>query len=312
LAQLALLLAAAPDTPPSDLTSLTAAGNLGHTLALLVSGAGPTAPRVPASAPDGTPGPEPETTPPETSATPEPAAPRAVRLRCLGGFTLEVDGAAVDLSSLRPRARALLRLLALSPNRDVHREQLVDALWPGVDLAVGTRRLQVAVSSVRQLLEQAGLPGTEVLSRRGDAYRLALPAGSVVDIEAFECGLHDADAAARREDPTAAELRAAALAWYHGDLLPEDGPAEYVVGERDRLRVLAATAAATLAQEYRALGQLRPALAAARQSVQLDRYQDLAWELLADLHRDAGDDSAAARARREHAAAQAELELETT
>uniref|UniRef100_UPI003B3A46B2 AfsR/SARP family transcriptional regulator n=1 Tax=Nakamurella sp. TaxID=1869182 RepID=UPI003B3A46B2 len=217
-----------------------------------------------------------------------------------------------DLGALRPRARALLRLLALSPNRDVHREQLVDALWPGVDLAVGTRRLQVAVSSVRQVLEQAGLPGMAVLARRGDAYRLALPAGSTVDVEAFERGLADADAAVRRADPSAVELRAAALARYRGDLLPEDGPAEYVVGERDRLRVLAAAAAATLAQEYRALGQLRPALAAARQSVQVDRYQDLAWQLLAELHRDAGDDSAAARARREHAAAQAELELEST
>jgi DNA-binding SARP family transcriptional activator len=306
LAQLALLLAAAPDTAPSDLTSLPAAGNLGHILALLVAGPGPARPRNPGSAAGETPGPATVTAPPER------AEPRVVQLRCLGGFALETDGRTVDLGALRPRARALLRLLALSPNRDVHREQLVDALWPGVDLTVGTRRLQVAVSSVRQLLEQAGLPGTEVLSRRGDAYRLALPPGSVVDIEAFEHGLDDADRAARRADPTAADLRAAALAWYRGDLLPEDGPAEYVVGERDRLRVLAATAAATLAQEYRALRQIRPALAAARQSVQLDRYQDLGWQLLADLHRDAGDDSAAARARRDHAAAQAELELETT
>ncbi len=307
LAQLALLLSASPDAPPSDLTSLTAAGNLGHTLALLV--AAPAGPRIPRAVADGTPDPAPAGTP---AGPPAPAGPRAVRLRCLGGFALELDDQPVDLGPLRPRARALLRLLALSPNRDVHREQLVDALWPGADLAVGTRRLQVAVSSVRQLLEQAGLPGTEVLARHGDAYRLALPPGSVVDVEAFERGVTDADAAARRAEPTAADLRATALAWYRGDLLPEDGPAEYVVGERDRLRVLAATAAATLAQEYRALRQLRPALAAARQSVQLDRYQDLAWQLLADLHRDAGDDSAAARARRDHAAAQAELELETS
>jgi DNA-binding SARP family transcriptional activator len=343
LAQMALLLAAAPDVPLPDLASLTAAGNLGHTLALLVAagrgaagavgavGAGPVGPAPvgpvlggsvlggsvlggsvlagSAAGADGIPAAPVPGTPDEPPTRP---TPRTVQLRCLGGFALEVDDRMIDLGSLRPRARALLRLLALSPNRDVHREQLIDALWPGVDLAVGTRRLQVAVSSVRQLLEQAGLPGTEVLARRGDAYRLSLPPVSVVDVEAFERGLREADAAARRGDAAAAEIRAAALGRYRGDLLPEDGPAEHVVGERDRLRVLAATAAATLAQEYRALGQLRPALAAARQSVQLDRYQDLAWQLLADLHRDAGDDSAAARARREHAAAQAELELETT
>lgn len=314
LAQLAQLLAASPDAPPADLTAVTApGGELGHALALLVAGrSGPSSRPPVATDPDGRPAARPAATPPNGPDEPEPGSSRAVRLRCLGGFVLEIDDQAVDLGSLRPRARALLRLLALSPNRDVHREQLVDALWPGADLTVGTRRLQVAVSSVRQLLEQAGLSGTEVLARRGDAYRLALPPASEVDVSAFERGLREADAAARADERAAADLRAAALAWYRGDLLPEDGPAEYVVGERDRLRVLAAAAAGTLAREYRALGQLRPALAAARQSVQLDRYQDLAWQLLAELHRDAGDDSAAARARREHAAAQAELELETT
>ena len=108
---------------------------------------------------------------------------------------------AVDLTPLRPRARALLRLLALSPNRDVHREHLVDALWPGVDLTVGTRRLQVAVSSVRQLVEQAGLSGGEVLVRHGDAYRLALPAGrGRRHARRSNAALREADAAAGRGD----------------------------------------------------------------------------------------------------------------
>lgn len=272
-----------PETEPAT-TTTTTTGTAGASPAIPAGGSGP--------APD--------------------AVARTVVVRCLGGFAVEIDGRAVDLAPLRPRARALLRLLAMTPNRDVHREHLVDALWPGTDLTVGTRRLQVAVSSVRQLLEQRGLPGGEVVLRHGDAYRLALPAGAVVDTETFERGLREADgAAARGEIAAAATVRGSALSWYRGDLLPEDGPAEHVVGERERLRLLAATAAATLARDYRTLGQLRQAVAAARQSVQLDRYQDLAWELLADLHRDAGDDSAAARTRREHAAAQAELELDS-
>ena len=62
------------------------------------------------------------------------APPPLVQVRCFGGFGIDVDGMAVELGQLRPRARALLRLLALSPDRDVHREHLIDALWPGVDL----------------------------------------------------------------------------------------------------------------------------------------------------------------------------------
>ena len=206
-------------------------------------------------------------------------------MRCFGGFELEVDGIPVDLTPLRPRARALLRLLALTPDRDVHREYLVDSLWPGVDLTIGTRRLQVAVSSVRQLLEHVGLSGPEVLARQGDAYRLALPAGSTIDVRTFEQGLREAAGSAARGD-TAASMaaRQAALALYVGDALPEDGPADYVVADRERLRLAAATAAASLAQDSRSLGNPRQALAAARLSVQLDRYQDLAWELLVELH----------------------------
>jgi DNA-binding SARP family transcriptional activator len=207
----------------------------------------------------------------------------------------------------------LLRLLALSPDRDVHREHLVDALWPGVDLTIGTRRLQVAVSSVRQVLELAGLPGSEVLARRGDAYRLALPPAGTIDVLEFERGLREAAQAAFHGD-TAASMaaRQAALTLYRGDVLPEDGPAEYVVADRERLRLAAAAAAAALAQDSRTLGHPRQALAAARLSVQLDRFSDLGWELLVELHQQAGDNSAAERARQEHAQAQAELESAVT
>ena len=258
-----------------------------------------------------------ESAPPGNSSRPGTAAvpggfPHVAAVRCFGGFDLEVDGIPVDLSSLRPRARALLRLLALTPDRDVHREYLVDSLWPGVDLTIGTRRLQVAVSSVRQLLEHVGLSGPEVLARQGDAYRLALPAGSTIDVRTFEQGLRDAAGSAARGD-TAASMaaRQAALALYIGDVLPEDGPADYVVTDRERLRLAAAAAAAALAQDSRTLGNPRQALAAARLSVQLDRYQDLAWELLVELHEAAGDSSAAALARREHALVQAELDVAT-
>jgi DNA-binding SARP family transcriptional activator len=247
-----------------------------------------------------------------STADPDPAArtaPRAVQVSCFGGFRVQIAGEHVDLGSLRPRARALLRLLALSPEHDVHRERLVDALWPGVDLSVGTRRLQVAVSSVRQLLEQNGLPGPDVLTRHGDAYRLALPEGSTVDIRSFESTLREAASCAARGDTAgSARNRAAALALYTGELLPEDGPAEYLVDDRDRFRLAAASAAAGLARDTLELGRPREALDAARRSVQLDRYQDLAWELLVQVHEASGDSSAAARARHEHARVQAELD----
>ncbi len=238
------------------------------------------------------------------------AAAGPLRIRCLGGFRIDVGGLAVDLDVLRPRARALLRLLALTPDQDRHREVLMDAMWPGVEVVVATRRLQVAVSSIRQVLEHAGLTGTEVLARHADAYRFSPPPGSMIDVRDFQNRLRDAArAAAAGDHPGAMAARQAALTLYRGDLLPEDGPAEYVVAERDRLRLSAATAATALAQDSRRWGHPRQALAAARQSVQLDRFQDLGWTLLVTLHEESGDRSAAALARRDHARARADLDL---
>ena len=53
----------------------------------------------------------------------------AVRVRLLGGFVVSVDGAPVPpVLWTRRHAASLVKLLALSPNRRMHREQVMDAL----------------------------------------------------------------------------------------------------------------------------------------------------------------------------------------
>ena len=183
---------------------------------------------------------------------------------------------------------------------------MIDLLWPGTEVTVATRRLQVAVSSVRQLLEQAGLPVAHGVVRRGDAYRLSVPPGTRVDVRDFEALLKSATSAATTGE--ALTMRQRAVALYTGELLPEEGPAEFVAGTRDRLRVAAASAAASVAQDAASIGRDREAAAAARFSIDLDPFQDLPWRLLAELHEAAGDSSAAEQVRRDHARARDELE----
>ena len=231
---------------------------------------------------------------------------RPAAVRCFGGLAMEINGNIVDLAPMRPRSRTLLRILALQADSDVHRERLADLLWPDTDVAVATRRLQVAVSTARHALEQAGLPTPFGVVRHGDAYRLRLPPGSTVDVRDFEELLRAASTAQSTE--TALDLRTRALGLYTGELFPEEGPAEFVVGHRDRLRIAAAAAAASAAQDAAQLGRPREALWAARRSVELEPYQDLAWRLLADLHEQSGDGSAAEQVRRDHARAREELE----
>lgn len=229
-------------------------------------------------------------------------------LRCFGGFELTIDGRAIDPAHVKPRARSVLHLLALHAGRPVHREVLIEALWPEVDREAGARNLHTAVSALRSAIDPAlSRAGRSVLVREGESYRLALAEGAM-DLVRFERALTSARAArARGEAAAAISACRSALDEYAGDLLPESGPASWVVEERERLRGEAARAAEELAELLLAQGEAAAAAAAAERGLRIDRYRDALWTLLARAHAAAGNDAASARARREYERVLAEV-----
>jgi DNA-binding SARP family transcriptional activator len=227
----------------------------------------------------------------------QPRHPRFT-VSCFGGFRLRADGGEIDLRVVRPQARALLRMLALNAGAPVHREIIADILWGdlGVDSAV--HALHVSVSSLRHSLP-AGLVGetSSIVERVGVAYRLGITDRRDCDLADFDDRLAEAAAAKLRRDPGAAAngLRTA-LDRYVGDVLPEDGPAEWVTGARERYRVRAAEAASSLAHLELRFGDERAAVAAASRAVEIDPWLDESWRTLVAVHRRSGDVVAAARA----------------
>jgi DNA-binding SARP family transcriptional activator len=231
-------------------------------------------------------------------AVPAPAAPPEGRLRvtCFGGFGIEVAGAPVDLGGVRPRHRELLRLLSLHANRAVHRERLIEWLWPGRDPERGQHSLQVAMSDLRKLLEPAASRGEWTrLCRDGSGYRLVLASDDDSDVRRFERHLRAARTAVAGGD-AAAEHLAAVIETYAGDLLPDDGPAEWVVGERDRLRTWFAEAVERLAAIHAARDGHAEAARLARHGLTQDPYRDGLWRRLIESLRESGNPAAAAAA----------------
>jgi DNA-binding SARP family transcriptional activator/tetratricopeptide (TPR) repeat protein len=246
-------------------------------------------------------------------------APCPVELRLLGGLEVTIGGVPIDVSTVRPRARSTLRLLALKAGDLVHRDALAADLWPDLDQEASLRSLQVAVSSLRHLLDPVGAARegsrggrgrSTLLVRVGESYGLSLPSGGRSDVLEFEARLAGARAARLGRDRAVerAEL-VAALEVYRGDLLPEEGGAEWVVGDRERLRLAAAGAAEALGQRLSELDELADAIEAVRTCLRLDPYRDSAWRLLVRLHDRAGNLAAAGAARREHGQMLAELGL---
>ena len=151
------------------------------------------------------------------------------QLRLLGAVSLcDAAGAAQRLPG-RPGTLLLARL-ALWPQRDHPREELIELLWPGVALEVGRNRLRQLLSSLKQLLG----PGdsTLVLADR-QGVRLA-PGALACDAVEFQELLR-------------AGRHAEAHALFGGELLPGFYD-DWVLDERSRLQAMLERSAEVAAQ----------------------------------------------------------------
>jgi DNA-binding SARP family transcriptional activator len=141
--------------------------------------------------------------------------PEVVRIRLLGGFRLWVGPRLIEDDRWRLRkARSLVKLLALSPDHRLQREEAMDLLWPDSGRKATSNNLRYTLHATRRILDPT--VGSRYLASE-DGSLVLCPGGSLwVDVQAFE----EAAATARRSrDPAAYR---AAIELYAGDLLPED------------------------------------------------------------------------------------------
>ena len=140
----------------------------------------------------------------------------SVQVQLLGGFDVAVDGVPVLPSAWsRRQAAALVKLLALSDRHRLHREQVMEVLWPGLPPESAAPRLHKAAHYARRALGEPGRQG-EALSVRGDLVAL-LPDGDLhVDVDEFVRRGRRALAGGSGDEVVAA------LDLWRGDLLPED------------------------------------------------------------------------------------------
>ena len=150
-----------------------------------------------------------------------------VHITLLGRFAVSVDGVPVAGTHwTRRQAAALVKVLALAPGRRLHREQVIDLVWPEDTIEEAIPKLHKAAHFARRAI---GVPGAVVL--RGDAILLAPDLDVTVDVERFEELARSALAAA---DVTQAR---GALAAYGGELLPQDRYEEWAEDRREQLRL---------------------------------------------------------------------------
>jgi tetratricopeptide (TPR) repeat protein len=104
-----------------------------------------------------------------------------VEIVLLGRFAVRVDGVEVPAQAWRRRqAATLVKMLALAPRRQLHREQVLDGLWPDVPVDDAGPRLHKAAYFARRVL------GPDSVVLRNDAVALFPDADVTVDAPRFE------------------------------------------------------------------------------------------------------------------------------
>src|SRR6478735_4553929 len=170
-------------------------------------------------------------------------ATASVRITLLGGFAVVVDGAVVTAPWRLRKAKTLVKLLALRTGHRLHRDVLVDQLWPDADPSVGANNLHQALHAARRIV------GASHLILSDDVVELGGDGAVSVDVDEFE------NAAARAGATGAVDDLRAALDMWSGELLPEDLYEDWATPHRDRLDAIRIRLVADLARALLADGR---------------------------------------------------------
>jgi DNA-binding SARP family transcriptional activator len=195
-----------------------------------------------------------------------------LRIGLLGGFRVERAGAALPDSAWQRRAaKTLTKLLATHPSHALHREQILEIVWPDANVESARNSFAKALHAARDALEPERRPRNKSTYLHLRDEMLALdPEHVLIDADHFQ-----------RVAEKALRLGAgyeAALAAYTGELLPEDRYEDWSAPRRDRLAEIRILLLLELAEKLAQRGARAQAVDPLRAVLQQDPTRE-------DVHR---------------------------
>src|SRR4051812_30235934 len=204
-------------------------------------------------------------------------------IRMFGGFAVGVGDQIVPESAWRLRkAKSLVKLLALAPERGVHRELATETLWPERPPDAAANNFHQALYVARRALEAVGAGPQPVLPLRDDMLLLC-PDGRVdVDLDAFEAAVSRAHSTRELEDYRAA------LDQHAGELLPEDRYEDWARTRRDALNEVLLGLLLEYSVRLSEAGDPRAAIDVLERAVVVDPLHEAAHRALMRLFSETG------------------------
>lgn len=202
----------------------------------------------------------------------ETAAP--IEIRCFGPFEVLRAGSRLPARLfLRRKAISLLKILVLNVGKPVHRDVLVEQLWPGCDHAHGVNRLHSAVHALRAAIEPwRGGRNAAYVCGQDDSYFFGMHSPHFVDLFRFDELVRKVREARHRGEcrERLIALLEEAVSLYRGDLFADDPYDDHFESRRRHLRQRYLEAVRELAEEKIGAGCAADAVVSLRAALELD------------------------------------------
>jgi DNA-binding SARP family transcriptional activator len=235
-----------------------------------------------------------------------------VIIRTLGGFGVTVAGDPVPGSAWQSRvAREIVGMLAANRGRSVHREVVIERLWPDEDPTKAGNRLSVALSTIRGVLDPERRHDNDHYLL-ADRESVSLNLGHVnVDVETFFQGAQRGLTLLRSGDRAGglAMLRTAE-ACYVGEFLEDQPYADWAIGLREEARAEFMSIARILAESETEAGDHDASARWYLRILEQDAYNEPAHLALVAAMAAAGRHGTARRLYRIYVSRMTELEVE--
>jgi DNA-binding SARP family transcriptional activator len=238
--------------------------------------------------------------------------PHDVSIRTLGGFGVSVGGEPVPASAWQSRvAREIVGMLAASRGRPLHREIVVERLWPDEDPTKAGNRLSVALSTIRGVFDPER-------SRGADHYLIAARESLALDLDHVEVDIEAFFEEARRgralhrtgDQVMGLSVLRSAEARYLGEFLEDQPYADWAIALREEARTEFMSIARVLAEAESRHGDHDASARWYMRILEQDAYNEPAHLALVSAMVAAGRHGSARRLYRIYVSRMGELEVE--
>jgi DNA-binding SARP family transcriptional activator len=201
-----------------------------------------------------------------------------VRVCLLDGFRVAVGSRTIEKGRWRlQKAASLVKLLALAPGHRLHREQIIELLWPELEPKAAANNLHQVLHVARRTLEPEAV-ASSYLHLRAELLELCPKSVLWVEVEAFE------EAAAMARGSHEPEAYRTAVELYAGDLLPDDRYEDWAEERRGALRLLYISLFVEMARLYEERGDVGAAIKALQEVVATEPTHEGAQATLMRLY----------------------------